>query len=408
MSIMTMATPSPYHHTFRSDLTWDVPRPSPTSSRPRTESKQVALPSIRQTFPDLHLETSLANVASDRSSHFKPSPSIPGPLSSPEYVHSPNGKKKRRISNEDEQEYLRSRQVPRLYRSPEAHQHRAVSPRSDYQSSSKDRWGRSPTRSTTYGPDGALPPPVEITSRPEQRQGLPSLPPSLKYDADPSALHRSRAPTVDSIRAAGTSSAAPSMDRAAYHHSQSQSQDYGYPYHHPSRFQSLSTSSIRSHDRGPFSAGAYGSHYQDMARYGDIGINGDTKQRKRRGNLPKETTDKLRTWFVTHLQHPYPTEDEKQDLMRSTGLQMNQISNWFINARRRQLPTMINNARAESDAMNGRSCDGSVLASTEHGSEYGGKRDDGLPLSDSEGGVYDDDLNSIRQRRGGQFERESV
>jgi hypothetical protein len=48
----------------------------------------------------------------------------------------------------------------------------------------------------------------------------------------------------------------------------------------------------------------------------------DIKQRKRRGNLPKETTDKLRAWFVAHLQHPYPTEDEKQELMRQTGLQM--------------------------------------------------------------------------------------
>jgi hypothetical protein len=48
----------------------------------------------------------------------------------------------------------------------------------------------------------------------------------------------------------------------------------------------------------------------------------DSKQRKRRGNLPKETTDKLRAWFVAHLQHPYPTEDEKQELMRQTGLQM--------------------------------------------------------------------------------------
>lgn len=48
----------------------------------------------------------------------------------------------------------------------------------------------------------------------------------------------------------------------------------------------------------------------------------DTRQRKRRGNLPKETTDKLRAWFVSHLTHPYPTEDEKQELMRQTGLQM--------------------------------------------------------------------------------------
>lgn len=55
------------------------------------------------------------------------------------------------------------------------------------------------------------------------------------------------------------------------------------------------------------------------------GLSGDNKQRKRRGNLPKETTDKLRSWFVAHLQHPYPTEDEKQELMRQTGLQMSKF-----------------------------------------------------------------------------------
>jgi hypothetical protein len=46
--------------------------------------------------------------------------------------------------------------------------------------------------------------------------------------------------------------------------------------------------------------------------------------RRRRGNLPKETTDKLRGWFMAHLHHPYPTEDQKQDLMLQTGLQMSE------------------------------------------------------------------------------------
>lgn len=68
--------------------------------------------------------------------------------------------------------------------------------------------------------------------------------------------------------------------------------------------------------------------YQEYGRFGgDMGpggLVGETKQRKRRGNLPKETTDKLRSWFVAHLQHPYPTEDEKQELMAQTGLQMSE------------------------------------------------------------------------------------
>lgn len=138
-----------------------------------------------------------------------------------------------------------------------------------------------------------------------------------------------------------------------------------------------------------------------------MGMGGDNKTRKRRGNLPKETTDKLRAWFVAHLHHPYPTEDEKQDLMRQTGLQMNQISNWFINARRRQLPTMINNARAESDAMSSRSTDGKVLSSTERGEYDEGKSRRSPTTSDGGDSAFDDDLEVRRRaqhlKRGGSY-----
>ena len=54
-------------------------------------------------------------------------------------------------------------------------------------------------------------------------------------------------------------------------------------------------------------------------------IPGDGKQRKRRGNLPKETTDTLRAWFRENLGHPYPSEEEKQRLMKATGLQMSEF-----------------------------------------------------------------------------------
>ncbi|ORY04839.1 Homeodomain-like protein [Basidiobolus meristosporus CBS 931.73] len=72
-------------------------------------------------------------------------------------------------------------------------------------------------------------------------------------------------------------------------------------------------------------------------------------QKKRRGNLPKAVTAILKSWLAKHVKHPYPTEDEKISLAMETKLTMNQISNWFINARRRILQPMIESAQANGE-----------------------------------------------------------
>jgi hypothetical protein len=56
----------------------------------------------------------------------------------------------------------------------------------------------------------------------------------------------------------------------------------------------------------------------------------DRPQRKR-GKLPKETTDYLKSWLHRHSDHPYPSEEEKKQLCHATGLSMSQVSNWMIN-----------------------------------------------------------------------------
>ncbi|PKY02697.1 homeobox transcription factor [Aspergillus campestris IBT 28561] len=84
------------------------------------------------------------------------------------------------------------------------------------------------------------------------------------------------------------------------------------------------------------------------AHHSNFGILGDpidSKNKRRRGNLPKPVTDILRAWFHEHLDHPYPSEEDKQMFMTRTGLTISQISNWFINARRRQLPALRNQMR---------------------------------------------------------------
>ncbi|PGH05246.1 hypothetical protein AJ79_06857 [Helicocarpus griseus UAMH5409] len=98
-------------------------------------------------------------------------------------------------------------------------------------------------------------------------------------------------------------------------------------------------------DYSPISAASF----QDRS-FGAQGEPIDSKNKKRRGNLPKSVTDVLRAWFHEHLDHPYPSEEDKQMFISRTGLTISQISNWFINARRRQLPALRNQVRAsESD-----------------------------------------------------------
>lgn len=70
---------------------------------------------------------------------------------------------------------------------------------------------------------------------------------------------------------------------------------------------------------------------------------------------------------------------------------------------------MINNARAESDAMTGvRSSDMKVLATTERGDYEHGKRQPAGPLSDGDGAVYEEDLEAIQRHRVTNMNRGSV
>jgi len=62
----------------------------------------------------------------------------------------------------------------------------------------------------------------------------------------------------------------------------------------------------------------------------------DTKG-KRRGKLPDNAILVLRNWLFRNSVCPYPTEDEKLQLISETGLSLVQVNNWFSNARRRIL-----------------------------------------------------------------------
>lgn len=53
---------------------------------------------------------------------------------------------------------------------------------------------------------------------------------------------------------------------------------------------------------------------------------------KTRGNHSKQAIKILKEWLFSdeHVAHPYPTEDQKAELMKQTGLNKKQLSNWFV------------------------------------------------------------------------------
>ncbi|KAJ3042919.1 hypothetical protein HK097_001861 [Rhizophlyctis rosea] len=67
----------------------------------------------------------------------------------------------------------------------------------------------------------------------------------------------------------------------------------------------------------------------------------DTSRRDSNGHTPlsrqnhaKAKVQILEKWFVDHLEYPYPTEEEKEELLDIAQMNRRQLDNWFINARR--------------------------------------------------------------------------
>ena len=55
--------------------------------------------------------------------------------------------------------------------------------------------------------------------------------------------------------------------------------------------------------------------------------------------LPEEAVDRLNDWFESHINHPYPTSEDKQRLAEDCGITSKQVNSWFCNRRNRSQNT---------------------------------------------------------------------
>lgn len=76
--------------------------------------------------------------------------------------------------------------------------------------------------------------------------------------------------------------------------------------------------------------------YEDSDSYSGYGA--DSPNSKKRSRLPPGSVAIFRHWLFNHLESPYPSEEEKEELAHKAGLRITQVNNWFTNARRRILP----------------------------------------------------------------------
>ena len=74
------------------------------------------------------------------------------------------------------------------------------------------------------------------------------------------------------------------------------------------------------------------------SRSSSLASHASTSKAKRKStSLPSTTVEYLKNWMMSpaHIAHPYPTEQEKAQIMKDTGIELKQSTNWFVNNRKR-------------------------------------------------------------------------
>ena len=80
-----------------------------------------------------------------------------------------------------------------------------------------------------------------------------------------------------------------------------------------------------------------------------------------RRHMPQAARRALEAWVREHVAHPFPTPEDKRSLAEQTGVPVDQISTWFINARARKFRFLSSSASASASAS---SASGSTASSS--------------------------------------------
>eukprot|EP00960_Hanusia_phi_P033542 750501-Hanusia_phi.AAC.4 len=69
--------------------------------------------------------------------------------------------------------------------------------------------------------------------------------------------------------------------------------------------------------------------------------NAQRPEKRRRENLPSQSVSVLKEWMRNNIKRPYPTDQDKVELAALANITTQQVSNWFVNARKRIWQQML-------------------------------------------------------------------
>jgi hypothetical protein len=75
---------------------------------------------------------------------------------------------------------------------------------------------------------------------------------------------------------------------------------------------------------------------------------------KKKTALSQYAFQYLKNWMLSpaHIEHPYPTEEEKVQIMKTTGIEIKQLTNWFVNNRKRYWKPKVEEYKRRSSESN--------------------------------------------------------